>query len=112
MSTTPQEAQAIAEIRANMELMLALAHKRKKYSDELPKELAKNSKSALADMMQEKRQLLYEQYEPINVEVLKQINDQVNYVADRNLAHATAWHDLLEELRPYRTGIGMLEKTL
>jgi hypothetical protein len=75
MSTTPHEAQAIAEIRANMELMLALAHKRKKYSDELPTQLAKNGMSVLADMMEEKRQLPYEQYEPLTVEVFKQIND-------------------------------------
>lgn len=112
MSITPQEAQAITEIRANMEPMLELARKRKQYSDELVKEVIKNGKSTLVEIIEERRQAIYEQYETMRLEVIMQIGRQGNYISERNLSHSTAWHDLLEDLKYYTFSVSLLELNL
>lgn len=105
---TPQEAQAIAELRDNMEPMRELATKNKDYFEQQAQELATKGKSALFDMIEEKRQQFNAQYASLRLALIMQISEQVNYMEDRKLQYSAEWESLLAELRPYLSGIGAL----
>jgi hypothetical protein len=105
---TSQEAQAIADIRDNMEPMRELATKNKRYLEEQAQELAKKGKSALFDILEEKRQQFHAEYASLRSAVIMQISEQVNYMEDRKSQYAAEWDNLLAELRHYLSGISAL----
>jgi mannitol-1-phosphate/altronate dehydrogenase len=102
--------QTFAVIRDHMNKMKEVALKFKAADDARDKEFLTNGQSALFDILNERGQAFFNEYDSINAQASVLLSNYGNQISEKKLEQSQAWHELAEELRGYVTIRVLLSK--